>query len=253
LLAPMKARRDQLVVDRSRQLGKTVRAISRTLARRTGQRREDVMKLNAKAGRTLARSIDEARTLAAQARASARGRGAQAKLAAARRLAELADRCQRIAAQIRQRSVGEPIADRLVSVSDPDARPIRKGKLGRPNEFGDVVQLAEVNANTRRGARGYVLPAASALGNPGENRLLDQTLPSWIASGLDHGRSHSTAGLRPGRPARPWPRSHLPGPSSRAGPSRAPGVPASAWPATAPGVRGGSATSSVAMGCGAAA
>ena len=64
------------VVDRSRQLGKTVRAISRTLARRTGQRREDVMRLNAQAGRTLARSIGEARALAAQARASARGRGA---------------------------------------------------------------------------------------------------------------------------------------------------------------------------------
>jgi hypothetical protein len=33
------------VVDRSRQLGKTVRAISRTLARRTGQRRDEVMEL----------------------------------------------------------------------------------------------------------------------------------------------------------------------------------------------------------------
>jgi IS5 family transposase len=130
------------VVDRSRQLGKTVRAISRTLARRTGQRREDVMRLNAQAGRTLARSIGEARALAAQARASARGRGAQAKLAAARRLEELADRCQRVATQIQQRSRGEPIADRLVSLSDPDARPIRKGKLGKPNEFGYVVQLA---------------------------------------------------------------------------------------------------------------
>jgi hypothetical protein len=31
------------VVDRSRQLGRTVRAISRTLARRTGQRRDEVM------------------------------------------------------------------------------------------------------------------------------------------------------------------------------------------------------------------
>src|SRR5215207_5737252 len=163
------------VVDRSRQLGKTVRAISRTLARRTGQRREDVMKLNAKAGRTLARSIGEARALAAQARASARGRGAQAKLAAPRRLEDLANRCQRVATQIQQRSQGERIADRLVSLSDPDARPIRKGKLGKPNEFGYVVQLAEVTANTRRGARGYVLPAASAPGNPGENRLLDQT------------------------------------------------------------------------------
>jgi hypothetical protein len=34
------------VVDRSRQLGRTVRAISPTLARRTGQRRDEVMELN---------------------------------------------------------------------------------------------------------------------------------------------------------------------------------------------------------------
>src|SRR4029453_15343320 len=109
---PGKTRR---VVDRSRQLAKTVRAISRTLARRTGQRRDEVMELNAQAGRGLTRSIGEARMLATQARASARGRGAQAKLRAARRLEELADHCKRIATQIRQRSRGEPIADRLVS------------------------------------------------------------------------------------------------------------------------------------------
>jgi hypothetical protein len=30
----------------------------------------------------------------------------------------------------------EKISDRLVSVSDPDTGPIRKGKLGKPNEFG---------------------------------------------------------------------------------------------------------------------
>jgi len=35
-----------------------------------------------------------------------------------------------------------------VSLSDPDARPIRKGKLGRPNELGYVNQLCEV-AETR--------------------------------------------------------------------------------------------------------
>ena len=81
------------------------------------------MKLNAKAGRTLARSIGEARALAAQARASARGRGAQAKLQAARRLAELADACQRIASQIRQRWQGEKITDRLVSPGRPRRPP----------------------------------------------------------------------------------------------------------------------------------
>src|ERR671911_2853231 len=122
--------------------------------------------------------------LATQARASARGRGARAKLGAARRLEELADRCQRIATQIQQRSRGKPIADGLVSLADPDARPIRKGKLGKPNEFGYVTQLAEVTANTRRGARGYVLPAASASGNPGENRLLPQTAAELDRLGL---------------------------------------------------------------------
>jgi transposase, IS5 family len=172
------------VVDRSRQLGKLVRSISRTLVRRTGQRRQDVIELNAKAGRVLARSVAEARALAAQACASARSRGARVKLHAARRLEVLADRCQRVAAQIQQRSRGERITDRLVSLADPDARPIRKGKLGTPNQFGYVVQVAEVTANTRRGARSYLLPAASTPGNPGENQLLDQTVTELGQLGL---------------------------------------------------------------------
>jgi transposase, IS5 family len=172
------------VVDRSRRIGKLVRSISRTLVRRTGQRPEDVMELNTQAGRVLARSVAEARTLAAQARAAARGRGARVKLRAARRLEELADRCQRVATQIQQRSRGERIPDRLVSLADPDARPIRKGKLGTPNQFGYVVQVAEVTANTRRGARGYLLPAVSAPGNPGENQLLDQTVAELDRLGL---------------------------------------------------------------------
>jgi IS5 family transposase len=172
------------VVDRSRRIGKLVRAISRTLARRTGQRTGEVLALNVKAGRALARSVREARALATQARAAARGRGAQAKLRAARQLDDLADRCQRIVTQIQQRQRGERISDRLVSLADPDARPIRKGKLGKPNEFGYVVQVAEVTANTRRGARGFVLPAATAPGNPGENRLLEQTAAELDRLGL---------------------------------------------------------------------
>jgi IS5 family transposase len=172
------------VVDRSRQIGKTVRTISRTLARRTGRQSEEVIALNAKAGRAMARSIGEARRLAAQARAAARGRGAQAKLRAARELDALADRCQRVATQIQQRLVGEKITDRIVSIADPDARPIRKGKLGKPNEFGYVTQIAEVTANTRRGARGYVLPAASTIGNAGENTLLARTAGELERLGL---------------------------------------------------------------------
>jgi transposase, IS5 family len=78
------------------------------------------------------------------------------------------------------------ITDRLVSLADPDARPIRKGKLGKPTEFGYVAQLCEVTENTRKGARGFILPAGHAPGNPAENRLLPQT-----AAELEH------AGIRP--------------------------------------------------------
>jgi transposase, IS5 family len=241
------------VVDRSRQLGKTLRAISPTLARRTGQRRDEVMGLNTQAGRILTRSIGEARMLATQARALARGRGAQAKLGAARRLEEPADCCQRIATQIQQRSRGEAITDRLVSLADPDARPIRKGKLGKPNEFGSVAQLAEVTATTGRGARGEVLPAASAPGNPGENRLLPPTAAELDRLGLTPREVALDGGLCPGRPPKPWPGSHPPASSSPVGPSRAPAAPAGAWPATAPAARAASATSKAAMGCGAAA
>ena len=63
----------------------------------------------------------------------ASGAGAKAKLKAAAALEEMADRCEKVATQIRQRVKGEPIKDRLVSLPDPDARPIRKGKLGKPN------------------------------------------------------------------------------------------------------------------------
>ena len=71
---------------------------------------------------------------------------------------------------------GEPITDRLVSIFDPDARPIRKGKLGKPNEFGYVTQICEVTENTKRGARGLILPAASQIGNPHEDTLLRDTV-----------------------------------------------------------------------------
>jgi IS5 family transposase len=133
------------------------------------------MALNLQAGRLIARSAKEAQRLAAAARASARGRGAQAKLTAARKLEQLTARCQRVTEQIDRRARGLKITDRLVSLADPDARPIRKGKLGKPTEFGYVAQICEVTENTRKGARGFILPAGHAPGNPAKNRLLPQT------------------------------------------------------------------------------
>src|SRR5439155_25345928 len=127
-----------------------------------GEAKAEVLKLTAQTGELLGRSVTEARRLAVIARRRARGRGAKAKLKAAAKLEELADRCQKVASQIKQRVAGKPITDRIVSLSDPDARPIRKGKLGKPNEFGFVSQLAEVTENTKRGARGLIVPGSTA-------------------------------------------------------------------------------------------
>ena len=71
-----------------------------------------------------------------------------------------------------------------MSLADPDARPIRKGKLGKPNEFGYVSQICEVTENTRRGARGLIMPAASEVGNPGEDTLLPATIAELKRLGI---------------------------------------------------------------------
>jgi len=176
--------KERRVRDRSRAMGRKLRAISRTIRRRSGEAKTEVLELTAQTGKLLERSIKEARRLAAVARRRARGRGAKVKLRAAAKLQTFADRCEKVAGQIRQRVAGEPITDRIVSLHDPDARPIRKGKLGKPNEFGFVSQLAEVTENTKTGARGLILPASTELGNPAEETLLPGTIAELERLGI---------------------------------------------------------------------
>jgi transposase, IS5 family len=183
-LAKLVKEQKRRVRDRSRSMGRTLRAVTRTIRRRSGEAKAEVLQLTAKTGELLEASIRETRRLVVIARRRARGRGANAKLKAAAQLEQLADRCEKVASQIKQRVAVEPIKDRLVSISDPDARPIRKGKLGKPNEFGYVAQLCEVTENTRRGARGLIVPAASQVGNPGEDTLLPGTVAELKRLGI---------------------------------------------------------------------
>jgi IS5 family transposase len=174
-LARLLGERKLRVRDRSRSMGRKLRAVTRTIRRRSGEAKTEVLALTEQTGQLLERSVNEARKLAGAARLRARGRGANVKIRAAGRLEEFADRCEKVASQIRRRVAGEAIKDRIVSLSDPDARPIRKGKLRKPNEFGYVAQIAEVTEHTRRGARGLILPPSTRLGNPGEDTLLPDT------------------------------------------------------------------------------
>ena len=181
------AKHARRVQDRSRAGGRRLRLIGRTVGRRlgkTGGARAKVLELTGQTGELVGRSIREARALAARARRSARGRGAQAKLKAAERLERSADLAEKVCRQITQRLASEKITDRIVSLADPDARPIGKGKLGKNYEFGYVFQLAELTPNTRRGARGLILPAASKVGSPNESELLPATVAELDRVGL---------------------------------------------------------------------
>jgi IS5 family transposase len=186
------------VRDRSRAAAKRLRSLNRTLARRLGQGKQTALRLTGEAGELVEQSVRETRRLAARLRDRARGRGAQAKRHAADRLDELADRAAKVARQIRRRAAGEKITDRLVSMSDPDARPIRKGKLRAPTEFGYVVQITEITEHTRRGARGLILPAPSQIGSPNESDLLPQTGAELDRLGIQLREVAVDGGFQPG-------------------------------------------------------
>lgn len=72
-------------------MGRKVRAITRTVRRRSGEAKAEVLKLTAETGKLLERSVKEARRMAVVARRKARGRGARAKLKAAATLEQWAE------------------------------------------------------------------------------------------------------------------------------------------------------------------
>lgn len=175
------------VVDRSRSVGKRVRAIGRSLRKRNGEAREAVQVLTEEAAVRVATSLAESRKLLAQAHASTQRAEGVSERTRARVIANLAcfiDRSSKVVDQIRMRFAGEKIPERLVSLFDPDARPIRRGKLAKPNEFGYVVQFTEVTASTKRGTLSLVLPPKLAAGSTPENALLPQAAAEVDALGL---------------------------------------------------------------------
>jgi IS5 family transposase len=186
------------VRNRSRSVAKKLRKLNRTLAARTGKGKDAAIAMTKEAGELAQASLREARRLAARLRERARGRGARAKLRAAERIEQIADRAAKVCEQITKRVAGQKISDRLVSMSDPDARPIRKGKLRQPTEFGTVMQIAELCENTRRGARGLILPVATQIGSPNEPALVEHTGARLTALNLRPRELALDGGFQPG-------------------------------------------------------
>jgi IS5 family transposase len=178
------------VRDRGQAAGKRAHAIAVKLSSRAAQAREEKQAAVARSTGELADlaecAVAGARRLLANARRALRRAGTKAAAlaaaglkdaAAGRRrgrlhravsdLAGLLDVTVQVAAQARQRLAGTmpPGATRRVSLHDGDARPIARGRLGKPVEFG---YKAQVTGNDD----GVVLDYAVGQGNPADGPQL---------------------------------------------------------------------------------
>jgi transposase, IS5 family len=179
------ARRTQ-VRDRSRAAGRRAHAIASKLGLRGAQAKDQARAAVARGTGELAglaeRAAADARRLLANARTALRRAEAKAAALAAAGLADpvagrrrgrlrravndlagLLDATAKIAAQTRQRLAGitPDGASRRVSLHDGDARPIAKGRLGKPVEFGYKGQVTDNDD-------GVVLDHVLEQGNPAD-------------------------------------------------------------------------------------
>jgi IS5 family transposase len=178
------------VRDRSRAAGRRAHAIAAKLRSRAAQAREEkqavVGRMTGELAGLAGRAAAEARRLLANARrALRRAEATAAALAAAgvhdaaagrrrgrlRRavndLAGLLEVTKTVAAQARQRLAGDMPdgASRRVSLHDDDARPIARGRLGKPVEFGYKAQVIDNDD-------GIIADYAVEQGNPADGPQL---------------------------------------------------------------------------------
>ncbi|MBD3271244.1 MAG: ISNCY family transposase [Elusimicrobia bacterium] len=76
---------------------------------------------------------------------------------------------KQIADQSEQRLAGNKVSERIVSAADPQARPIVKGKLDKPVEFGRTIEIVQDES-------GYITDQQVHHGNPHDATLLSDML-----------------------------------------------------------------------------
>jgi transposase, IS5 family len=156
--------------DRRRAARRRAHRLARSLRARTGEAKQQVAAHTS----DLVNLAEQAAADAARVARNARRRLARAGQATSGRLARLvgdlettSQRTGLVIGQTRTRLAGQtpPGATRLVSLHDPDARPIVKGRLGKPVEFGYKAQVLD-------NPDGVVLDHQVWVGNPADAPLL---------------------------------------------------------------------------------
>jgi transposase, IS5 family len=156
--------------DRRRSAGRRARSIAAKLKLRGEQQRDQaqaaVRRITGELAGIAEQAVREATAVIRNARRALRGATGQRKgrlHRAINALNTLMGRTERIVAQARSRLAGvmPESATRLVSLHDVDARPIRKGRLGKPVEFGYKAQVVD-------NADGIIIDHTVEVGNPAD-------------------------------------------------------------------------------------
>ena len=162
--------------DRRRSAGKAVRRVSGALGR-GGNTRPAVDRETRALHDLAARAARDAGRVLANAR-RALGPAGRKGHAQAKGLAEEIALAERVIAQTARRLTGETvIPDRLVSLADPDARPIRRGKPQKPTEFGYKASIADT-------PEGLVVSHQVYAGNPADVSTLEAAVLGAREAGM---------------------------------------------------------------------
>ncbi len=160
--------------DRTRSVRRRAHQIAAWLRRRSGDAKDEVLELTGELAKIADATIKDAQAVATNARRALHRAGDAASGRASSLVAELERTIwavEQIVAQTRTRLAGEVPAgaSRVVSLHDTDARPIAKGRLGRPVEFGYKAQVTD-------NAQGIVLDHVVERGNPPDAPMLPEAI-----------------------------------------------------------------------------
>jgi transposase, IS5 family len=186
--------------DRGRASGRRMKQLARTLRRRTGVAMAEVDRLTGEVAAIARQSLGQVQLVARNARRTLARRPEDGRLGRlVGELEETITATERLLAQTDQRLAGNRvIPDRLVSLSDPDARPIRKGKPRHPTQFGYSLLLAEDE-------RGFICDHRLQRGNPPDAPQLLPAVEAWWRSPAGRpARWSATAGSAPPPTTRRW-------------------------------------------------
>lgn len=158
------------VRDRRRAAGRRARSISAHLKLRNDEAKASVLRITGELTDLAELAATEAEAVLRNARRhlNRQGQNASGRLGAlVTELDTILGRTGQVISQTRTRLGGQtpPSATRLVSLHDPDARPIAKGRLGKPVEFGYKAQVVD-------NVDGIVLDHTICQGNPADAPLL---------------------------------------------------------------------------------